>query len=273
MTNQKPNKQRSLEEAVTELRKPEVRGSLENYVIATMDEGLGNYEGLLEDVVHFTVDLKAEKYGYTEEESTFIHELVDMKSEMPSLEDNPEGFEAYEGRLYQKGKSYILEHCDTKDFIETAFDLYIKMKSSDEENRAWRDEMNQEGKFFGRCISALSDLGWCIDEDREKLKEKVKGRQPPMMKGFPDEYIEAVKERKEELGLKIDSPPLDVSILKNGFLKYAFLGTFNFNPISSRKFYNRFYEEAVQEILGLKDSLLDIGRKYGVEMKLGDIEK
>jgi len=265
------NETRTLEEALANLARPEVRTSLETYVPASfeaMKDVRGGDEELLADAVHYMLDLKYKEKA-PERDLAFLHEIVDMKKDF-----NSENIEQNKEALYQKGKSYVLETgFDVEDYALFVVDLFLKAWTSmGEAGKKWMQDRAPTGKLYSYCISAIKNEDYIpvdhiSDEDKNALKEKSVNVKFPVVPVPFNEYFNAMIDYKIRQGLKVDETPVDISILRNAAMKFGD----SIGPVKSlygiNAFYERFYSEAITETPGLKDKIVEIGRKYGVEMK------
>lgn len=270
MTNeQTQQKPRSLEEALADLKRPEVRTSLDSYVPASFeamrDTSGGDFE-LLADAVHFMLDSLYRK-KMPEGELTFLHEIVDI-----TKKSDPEKRRELEEILYQKGKRFILERAaNLEGYILATTEIFLKNNSTTEGGRRWLNLKAQTKILLNYCINSLSDPGkWIVDfskSDETTLKEKSENLYAPIVPNPMRNYIDALTSYKAMKGLKVDAPPVDISILRNTVLIFGeIIGPFR-SVFGMEEFYRRFYAEVVQEIPGLKKKIADVGRKYGIEMK------
>jgi len=255
------NETRSLEEALADLGRSEVRASLETYVPVSYElfhDHPEAYERGILDVAHVLVDIRAKEIqAYRPHEVEFLHGLVDMISKTPS-DREPDKRKEHEEQIYQFAKKYIHENYDVAKVVEARIEAFYEMAR----------EISQEG---GVPItnyldpSRLESILSCRSKSvAEKMKSKL-GTLPwiPCMNLEIGEYLNTLRRYiTEETGQALRWSNPDIALMANHLLPYRVLqiGTFDCSPLV------RIYQEAVVEIPGLKDKIVDIGRKYGVEI-------
>jgi len=252
---------KNYEEALAELRKPEARASLETYVPVSFEafrNCRGNYGELIAETAHALLEIQVRQIGLGQRETEFLHELIDLISKQPS-DREPERCKDHEEQKYQLAKKYVFKH----------FDVAMAVVSRVESFYEFAEEIRKDGDEIKRyCDPTFLDhvLSWQAQPIKDKMKGKVKELPKiPLIGLDTSEYIRELRKYiTEKIGQDLRFGDPDTALMCNLFLPYNRLGvgTFDSSPLE------RIYVEAVQEIPGLKDKIVEIGRKYGVEMKI-----
>ncbi|MCX6720196.1 MAG: hypothetical protein NTW11_00010 [Candidatus Staskawiczbacteria bacterium] len=264
-----------LEKALEMLRKPETRESLGTYVPASF-EAMKNTIGqeandeLVVDAVHFMADQTIKDRKMELGDAVFIHELVDMLKTRPTV-DEPEKLREFEEQMYQKAREYMIKNSELGEYIPECVGLFLKSCVSDDEKKEWMQKRAPTGQLFRYCVKALanpvaSEVG--TEEETRGLKKKV--HDTPRLPGvIMVRYLDAMKKHKGDLGLRLDFPPADISIISNNLLKYSTIGAFN----NLDNFHERIFGEIIDETPELRDKIVEIGKQYGVEIKIPEKKK
>ena len=194
-------KPKSLEEALADLRRPEVRTSLETYVpvsFAAMRDVDGGGDELLADAAHFTLDLKY-MGKLADRELAFLHEIIDVKTGVKT--ETGEQKET----LYQKGKRFILEGgFNAEDYALFVADLWFKYycKCETKDGISWISTKTGE-QVLARIMCAITDpqyVPFGSDEDKRVYAQKG-ATGVPIVKNPLWEYVDAIREYKQGHGL------------------------------------------------------------------------
>jgi len=267
MITQTQHKPRSLEEALADLRRPEVRQSLETYVPASYEvlhESGNSYRELMQETAHALLDMRVREFNLSQPKTEFLHGLVDRVGKTPSYRE-PEKCKEHEEETYQFAKAYVHNNFDIAKTIEAGIEILLE--TSLEGLKKCCDVSR-----LSSLISYISPGSHAIPEVLDKVKERLGGLpRVPAVRLQTGEYISMLKKYiVEKTGKNLQDSDILTDNLANQLLPYRVLqvgGTFDNDPIS------RIYSEAVQEIPGLRERIVEIGRKYGVEMKIPEDKK
>ena len=186
------NETRSLEEALADLGRSEVRASLETYVPVSYElfhDHPEAYERGIIDIAHALVDMKAkEVQNYRSHVAEFLHGLVDIIGKTPSDREEPNIRKEHKEQIYQFAKKYVHENYDVAKVVEARIEAFYEMAR----------EISQEG---GVPItnyldpSHLESILRCRSKPvAEKMKSKL-GTLPwiPYMNLEPGEYLNTLR--------------------------------------------------------------------------------
>lgn len=253
----------TLEEALANLARPEVRASLETYVPASYElfhDHLEAYDRGIIDIAHALVDMEAKEIqAYRPNHVEFLHGLVDIIGKKPGDREPDKIREEHKKKVYQFVKNYVHENYDVAKVVEARAEAFYERLG----------EMSEKEK--DRCDLNPSLLENILNFPSRQIKVKMMaklGELPwvPYMDLGIGNYINAMRKYiTEETGQELKFSNPDTDLIANFLLPYMKLRINEYNcgcePLE------RIYKEAVQEIPGLKDKIVGIGRKYGVEIK------
>ncbi|MEI7718749.1 MAG: hypothetical protein WCI72_02690 [archaeon] len=279
MTNETQNKPRSLEEALAELRRPENRISDESFCKAhyIMNETVPYSESeeardrelrmKIAEIAFYAVDTRSEQANYTESEKKYLYEIVEAIRDERFFEEI-EGNEIPKNKEanYQRVKQFAFKNLDMIGYVTGISTVIAEdiLSCKDTERMEW-NKGNNGGDLTKKDLTALiaGERYLAFSEEGEKkFKEIARMLNFPMASGLMGKNGNLC-----ETYLTIPEIKSDIS----KFRGYSHMIRNNIMPyqrICSNIDYARLVTEAIQEIPGLKEKIFEIGRKYGVEMKV-----
>lgn len=283
----------SLEEKIAELNNPKNRESVEQYAKTFVGVFFSNYGqcevhySAFKNAIHFVID---HEIGEIEEEHTtkqYFHDLVNLKLDMPTKgvtlkregliyaneQDKKKANEIKE-KMQILTENYITKTRNMADYLRVAFKVTAKQLSIEEKQGI---EINAIPKLVGYMNTIIFYRNLKKEPLYDKLKEQaITGNPHPIVPPLPlnsDLAYEITKSAKES-----DEERNKISVLcswfSNGFIEFKQIGLDPKleNVIKGTNWLEyfdlkRYFGKIVQETPGLKEEIIEEGKKYGINFK------